>query len=54
MASVDICKGDAKPMKEFMGVFLAVIDERRHELAMIIVSLICIAAVWAMLLVWTQ
>ena len=51
---MDIREGDATPMKEFIGVFLAMLDERRHEIALVVVSLICIAAVWAMLLAWTQ
>lgn len=45
---------DEEPMRDFIGVLIAVADERRHEIALVIVSLICIAAVWAMLLVWTQ
>jgi len=54
MAHLDFCEGDATSMKEFLGVFLAMMDERRHEVMLAVVTLICAAAVWTMLLVWTQ
>lgn len=51
---MDIRQRNASSMKEFVGVTLAMLEERRHEVALGITMLICIAAVWVMLLVWTQ
>jgi hypothetical protein len=54
LAHLDIREGDASPMKEFIGVVLAVLDERRMDITIIVTTCICIAAVWAILLAWTQ
>jgi hypothetical protein len=54
MAHPDIRQRDASSMKNTIGVLLCIIDERRHEIACIVVLLLIVAAVWAALLAWTQ